>query len=233
VKRRLLAALAAILSTALGAGLLLTYVAGADRRAMAGLAPVQVLVAAKAVPAGTAGADMTDLVTTKTVPVAALVPGAVEDVSSLSGLVATADLEPGEQVLASRFADPATLTGVGRPARPRGMQEVALDLDPQRVVGGNVVAGARVAAFTTIDKRTRLALGSVLVTRVDTTPTSSEGAPAAAPTDGHVRLTLAVTAAEATKLLSGAENGTVWFSLVSDAPSTPTRATVPEKSVTP
>ena len=232
MKRRLVAALAAVLSAALGAALLLSYVSGADRRAMAGLQPVQVLVAKAEVPKGTTGTAMADLVAVKTLPAAALAPGAVQDVSTLTGLVSTADLEPGEQVLASRFADPATLADAGRPVVPGGMQQLSIELEPQRLVGGELVPGARVAVFTTIEKKTRLTVPSVLVIRVETAARSGDDASPTAPADGHVRVTLAVRPKDATSLVSGVENGTVWFSLVGDAPSTPGTTTAPTKGAT-
>lgn len=232
MKRRLVAVLAAVLSAALGGALLLTYVTGADRRAMAGMEPVQVLVATKVVPAGTAGADLADLVKVRTLPAAALAPGAVRDVSALTGLVSTVDLVPGEQVLASRFADPATLADAGRPAVPPGQQQLSIDLDPQRVLGGDLVPGAQVAVFTTVEKKTRLAIRSALVLRVDTGTASEDDAPPTGPTDGKVRLTLAVTPAGAKQLVAGADSGTVWCSLVRGAPTAPAVGTAPVKGAT-
>lgn len=232
MKRRLVAALAAVLSAALGAALLLTYVAGADRRAMAGMQPVQVLVAKADVPTGTTGLAMADLVTVKTLPAAALAPGAVQDVSTLAGLVSTAALEPGEQVLASRFADPATLAPAP-PSVPRGKQQISIDVEPQRLLGGELVPGATVAVFTTIEKRTRLVVSSALVMRLDPPTPSGADAPPTAPTDGHIRVTLAMTGAEATSLVAGANSGAVWFSLVSSAPQTSATAAVPGKVTTP
>lgn len=221
MKRRLVAALAAILSAALGAVLLLTYVTGADRRAMAGMEPVQVLVTTGDVPAGTSGSTLAGLVEAKTLPVAALAPGAVRDVAALAGLVSTAELKPGEQVLASRFADPTTLADAGRPKVPHGQQRVSIDVESQRALGGDLVPGAHVAVFTTIEKRTRLVIRSALVLRVDTPAASKDDVSPTAPADGHVRVTLAVTPSGANQLVSGADNGTVWFSLVSDAAAAP------------
>lgn len=232
MKRRLVAALAAVLSAALGGALLLGYVAGADRRAMAGMAPVQVLVAKTDVPTGTSGSAMSGLVTVRTLPVTALAPGAVQDVSSLAGLVSTTELKAGEQVLASRFADPATLADAGRPEVPRGKQQIAIDLEPQRVLGGDLEPGAEVAVFTTIKDSTSLAVRSALVVRVDAPAAGSEDAKGAdepdassptAPADGRVRVTLAMSAAEATRLVAGANSGAVWFSLVRG----PSAATAP------
>jgi pilus assembly protein CpaB len=175
---------------------------------------------------------MADLVTVKTLPAAALAPGAVQDVSTLAGLVSTAALEPGEQVLASRFADPATLAPAP-PSVPRGKQQISIDVEPQRLLGGELVPGATVAVFTTIEKRTRLVVSSALVMRLDPPTPSGADAPPTAPTDGHIRVTLAMTGAEATSLVAGANSGAVWFSLVSSAPQTSATAAVPGKVTTP
>ena len=48
-------------------------------------------------------------VATKTLPAMAVAPGAATGLDQLNGLVATTDLQPGEQVLTARFADPAAL----------------------------------------------------------------------------------------------------------------------------
>lgn len=237
MKRRLVAVLAAVLSAALGGALLFAYVTGADRRAMAGMQPEQVLVATRLVPAGTSGAALTDLVNVKTLPTAALAPGAVRDVSALAGLVSTTDLVPGEQILASRFTDPATLAPAP-PSVPRGKQQITIDLEPQRLLGGDLAPGARVAVFATIEKTTSLAVRSALVVRVDTPPASSGGEDAApsaptAPTDGRVRVTLAMTGREAGRLVAGANSGAVWFSLISAAPPTPAVGSAPAASAAP
>lgn len=240
MKRRLVAALAAVLSAALGGALLLGYVAGADRRAMAGMEPVQVLVAKADVPEGTSGSAMTELVAVRTLPSTALAPGAVQDVSTLAGLVSTAELKSGEQVLASRFAEPATLADAGRPEVPRGTQQIAIDLEPQRVLGGDLEPGARVAVFTTIKDSTSLAVRSALVVRVDAPAADSgdakgDGSDATspvAPADGRVRVTLAMTAGEATRLVAGANSGAVWFSLVSGPSSSSSAAPAAPKAAT-
>src|ERR671915_258693 len=109
VIRRLIAALAAVLLAGVGAVLLLSYVGAADRRAMAGMETVQVLVVEKRVPEGTPAEKLTGLVKAKTLPVKAVAPGTLSSLVPISGRVATTDLQPGEQLLASRFVDPASL----------------------------------------------------------------------------------------------------------------------------
>src|SRR3712207_8373664 len=68
VKRRVIAAFVAVLLAAGGGLLLLGYVNDADRRAMAGMETVDVLVVAKPIPEGTAGDRLSELVRRKTVP---------------------------------------------------------------------------------------------------------------------------------------------------------------------
>ena len=104
MRRRLLAASAALVLALVGTVVLVAYVRGADARALAGVQTVDVLVVAQPVPAGTAAAELAGLVRAEQVPVKAAVPGRVADLADLAGQVATVDLQPGEQLLAARFA---------------------------------------------------------------------------------------------------------------------------------
>ena len=65
--RRIVAALAALLLLVVGTVVLLAYVNGADARALAGVRTVDVLVAAQAIPEGTAGDQLDGLVRTEAV----------------------------------------------------------------------------------------------------------------------------------------------------------------------
>src|SRR4051812_46336875 len=103
MKRRIIAALAAVALAVVGAVGLSAYVHGADQRAMAGQETVQVLVVTQAVPKGATPDAMTKSVASKLMPRMAVAPGAVDSLDKIGeGLVATADLQPGEQVLGSR-----------------------------------------------------------------------------------------------------------------------------------
>src|SRR5215212_819010 len=113
MRRRLLAALAALVLLLVGTVVLVAYVRGADARALAGTRTVQVLVVDQPIPAGTSGKEVAALVRTEVLPVKAALPGRVTDVSELAGRSATVDLEPGEQLLTSRFADPQSLRAPG------------------------------------------------------------------------------------------------------------------------
>src|SRR6476661_5279010 len=147
MRRRLLAASAALVLFVLGTVVLLAYVRGADARAFAGAQPVQVLVVDRLVPAGTSGDGLAGFVRTDTVPAKAAVDGRVTDLTELTGLVASTDLEPGEQLLASRFQKPGDVQAAGTVAVPKGLQEVSILLEPQRAVGGRLAAGDTVGVY--------------------------------------------------------------------------------------
>ncbi len=214
----IISGIALVLATA-GAAVLINYVAGADRRAMAGMVPERVLVVKAPVPAGTTSDKLAPLVKVTTLPQVAVVPGAVSSLAQLQGQVATGDLQPGEQVLGSRFADPATLDQGTAVEVPAGLQEVSLSLEPQRVLGGNLQPEATVGVLLSVEKQTHLVFHQVLVTEVqggvapaaDPQDASPDPSPAAAP-QGSVMVTLAVTAPQAEQIVFAAENGTVWLS---------------------
>ncbi|MPV37017.1 Flp pilus assembly protein CpaB [Georgenia subflava] len=235
--RRIVAALAAVLLAVVGAVLLVGYVAGADQRAMAGMETTPVLEVVEPVAAGTPAAELAELVTVADVPRSMVASGAVASLTEIDGLVATTDLLPGEQLLGSRFADPASLVDPARVEVPAGMHEVSVLLESQRVLGSSLAAGDTVGVFITRSGETHLALHKVLVTRVQggitpPTPTAegAEAVPAPVP-QGSVMVTLAVAAPDAERIVWAAEHGGIWLSAEpGDAPEDGTRA-VNETSV--
>jgi pilus assembly protein CpaB len=226
MRRRLLAAAAALVLAVLGAVVLLAYARGADQRAMAGLRTVQVLVVAQPIAAGTPAEDLAELVSTEQLPAAAGVPGRITDLADLAGQVATAELQPGEQLLASRFAVPGSLQTPGTVAVPAGTEEVSVLLEPQRAVGGRLAAGDLVGVFVSLDPpATHAVLHRVLVTQVQGAPAPADSAAQAeadtasagssAPT-ASLMVTLALTAEQAEGVVFGAEHGSLWLSLEPD-----------------
>jgi pilus assembly protein CpaB len=223
VARRLLAALAALLLLAVGTVVLLAYVRGADARALAGVRTVTVLVADELIPEGTTAKQLADLVRTDTVPAKTAVDGRVTDLEALAGKVATVDLLPGEQLLASRFARPDDLQAPGTVEVPDGLQEVSILLEPQRAIGGRLAAGDTVGVFVSLEgeSATHMVLHHVLVTQVQGAPAPADPASAdpdtasagAAAPAASLMITLAVTAAKAEAVVFGIEHGTVWLSL--------------------
>ena len=225
VIRRLIAAIAAMLLAGVGAVLLLSYVGTADQRAMAGMEITQVLVVEKPIAKGTPGEKLTGLVKVKSLPVKAVAPGTVSNLQPISGRVATTDLVPGEQLLASRFIDPALLVDPKEVKIPKGMQELSIALESQRVLGGDIQPGATVGVFISLPKederpaQTNLVLHKGLVTGVEGGTSSAKGEEGGEAEgsiglpDGSLMVTLAVTARNAEKIVFGAEHGKIWLSL--------------------
>src|SRR3954465_14812453 len=147
MRRRLLAAFAALVLALAGAVVLVAYVRGADARAAAGLQTVPVLVVQQLVPAGTPADQLADKVDTELVPAKTAVPGRVLHLADLAGKVAAVDLQPGEQLLAGRFKAPGELRAAGTVDVPAGDQEVSVLLEPQRAVGGRLAAGDKVGVY--------------------------------------------------------------------------------------
>jgi pilus assembly protein CpaB len=228
VTRRLLAALAALLLAATGAVVLLAYVRAADARALAGVQTVDVLVVDAPVPSGTPGEELPDLVRTERLPVKAAVEGRVTDLGQLAGRVATADLQPGEQLLAARFAAPEDLAVPGTVSPPAGASEISVVLEPQRAVGGRLTAGDEIGVYVSMTLEneagktvgaTHAALHGVLVTQVQGAPapagdgsTDTASTGGAAPT-GSLLVTMALPARDAEKVVFAMEHGSVWLSL--------------------
>jgi pilus assembly protein CpaB len=226
VRRRLLAAFAALVLLVTGTLVLLAYVRGADARALAGTRTVEVLVVEQLVPEGTSGDDLAGSVRTVTMPAMAAIDGRVTDLSNLAGLVATVDLQPGEQLLASRFQRPDDLQAPGTVAVPAGLQELSVLLEPQRVAGGRIAAGDTVGVYLSQvlpdgTPQTSAVLHSVLVSQVQGAPTAADAQDgteeaAAATPSSSLLLTLALTSKDAETVVFGMEHGTLWLSLETD-----------------
>lgn len=226
--RRIVAAIAAIILALIGGFLLFNYVQNADERALAGVETQEVLVVSELIPANTAAETVADFVAVQKLPAVAVVPGALSDLTDVSGQVTTVDLEPGEQLLPSRFVDPASLAEPTRVDVPVGMQELAVLLDPQRVIGGQLKPGDVVGVFVSLDSppaddyKTKLVLNQVLVTRIEGSITADPGQTqplggaeeqgATVPTS-PIMVIVALGSPDAERLVFGMEHGTVWLSL--------------------
>jgi Flp pilus assembly protein CpaB len=180
MKTRIIGAVVALVLAIIGTFILVTYVRGADARAAAGAEFVDVYVVNESVPKGTNGQEIGEYVTATELPAISVSEDRVTDLADLEGLVSSAELLPGEQLVSARFVDPAVLAASGDVPVPDGMQEVTVALEVQRVVGGVVRPGSTVGfvvtnelepavtadgALTTIPA-TRFVLHKVLVTRV-------------------------------------------------------------------
>lgn len=235
LRRRVIAVLVSLIVAGGGVVGVLRYAGSADERALAGQAPVQVLVLTQAVPKGTPVEELTTFVEVRVVATSVVPDGAVSDLESLTGLITTVDLVPQEILLRDRFVDPATL--VERPIDvPIGAQEISFLVPVDIALGGRIAPGDRIAVYATFSKAgtgetdtegeeerdevAAILLPELLVTRVQVTerePTASAedtgtGRPLAPP--GSLLLTVAVDVPAAERLTFALEFGTVRLALL-------------------
>jgi pilus assembly protein CpaB len=237
MRRRLLAAFAALVLLFAGTVVLLAYVRGADARALAGVRTTEVLVADQVIPEGTPADQLAALVRTEIMPRKAAVDGRVTDLDELTGLVATVDVQPGEQLLQSRFGKADAAGEEGTVPVPAGLQEVTVLLEPQRAVGGRLVAGDTVGVVVSIGNgketgETHAVIHQVLVTQIQGAPlpvdpkaesadadTETASSGTAVPTQS-LMITLAVSASQAEAVVYGMEHGSLWLSLENEDATT-------------
>jgi pilus assembly protein CpaB len=219
MRRRLLAAIAALALACTGAFVLLSYVRGADARALAGVQTVDLLVVTAPVPEGTSAEALGPFLAVEAVPVKLAATDSLASLEGQAGRVTTTTLQPGEQLLASRLADPVSLVAPDHVEVPPGMQEVTISLEPQRALGGHLASGDRVGVFLTAADATHLTLQKVLLTRVQggvSATVAKAPADGAAPADaapaGQLVLTLAVPGPDAEQIVWAMEHGSVWLS---------------------
>ncbi|MBO1267215.1 Flp pilus assembly protein CpaB [Arthrobacter sp. PO-11] len=214
--------------------MLVFYVQGADKRALANTETEEVYVIQKEIPAGTTAAKFGESVIKKAVPKSAIAADSVSSLGDLGSKVSSIEFVPGEQLLASRMIEPNALVGPGRVEVPTGLQEVTLKLPIERVVGGKVTAGDTVGvmlSFKADEKsnapdQTQLTFHKVLVTAVqdasgaiteNDSSASKEGSGALnanknSNQGGGYLVTLARSAVDVEKIVYAAEFGTVYLS---------------------
>lgn len=227
---RIIAVILAAVLAVVGAVLLISYVRGADDRAFEGAKLTEVLIVQDGIPAGTSGADLGTSVDLESVPIAYVADGAITDVADLDGLVAAVALQPGEQVLATRFVEPDQFgADGGSVAVPKGLQELTISLEVQRAVGGSLVSGDLVGVYGSLQSdnvdpaRTQLVESGVLVTSV---VRDSAVDPATAQTTGTILVSMAVNADQAQRIVYQLEFGQVYLTLQGKDVTPPTGGAV-------
>lgn len=208
MKTRIIGAIVALVLTAVGAFVLITYVRGADARAAEGAELADVYVVQEEIPEGTPGESIAEYVKVDSLPQRNVAGSAVTDLSDLSGLVAETTLLPGEQLLEDRFIAPSEAAARGDVPVPDGMQLVAFTLEADRVVGGQVRAGDRIGLVGTVDPDevgteadvinpiTSFAFHGVLVTKVQgaAAPDAESGEAVDQQSGDRIMVTIALSA---------------------------------------
>lgn len=230
MKTRILAGFVMAILAIAGLVLVTTYVGTADARALDDQEPREVYLVTTPILKGTPVEEFGESVALHTVPAAVVPDGALPSLEGQSGKVAGVDLQPGEQLLDSRLVDPEALEAPGTVPVPDGLQEVTIQLDAPRVVGGQLTAGDRVGFFVSFEEdenrssRTSKDLDKVLVTSVQGAPSSAApaegessteatGNEAPAVPEGSMLVTFAVNADTAEKIVYASEFGRIWLSL--------------------
>ena len=221
--RRLALLIAAVLVAALGTALVFAYVKKADDRAIADQQPVSVLVAKAAVAPGTRVIDAANAgaFERKELPQSAVVPGALSSTDPVKDQVVLTTIFPGQQLLTGMFG--ATAASNASIAIPPGQIAASFSFgDPQRVAGF-VQPGSNVVIFLTSAlnggvSSTRVLMPKVTVIAVGPTTITPPADPAQANPEAQPRamLTLALTQAQAEKIIFAQGNGTMYLGLLND-----------------
>jgi pilus assembly protein CpaB len=156
MNRTIIGVISAVVSAAIGTFFLVSYVQGAEDRALAGQETVDIWVVNETIERGTPAEQMEENVSQETVPAKVRADGSVGDIEELDGHVAAVDLVAGEQLVAGRFLKPAELEAEGDVDVPEGLQEITISVEPQRAVGGQLRPGGLVgflASFSLDDER--------------------------------------------------------------------------------
>ncbi|TWP52390.1 Flp pilus assembly protein CpaB [Lentzea tibetensis] len=247
MRRRLLTIGLTLLLAAVGTTAVLLYVRAADARALAGKRAVSVVVADKRVSTGTTAgsANQSGLLRLEKMPAESVPANALGKIDAdLAGLVATADIQPGQLVLKSMFAA-AKPVSVGLPI-PDGKIAVSVELSAPQRVAGYVKAGSRIAVFDTysaLDEQTRTPSGAglekqpernqvtrLLLPKVEVLAIGGPGNAKASSGEG-VLVTVAATQSEAERLIQRAQFGTLHLALLGDSSQVTEGAGTDSKSV--
>jgi pilus assembly protein CpaB len=238
MNRRIVLIAAAVILALVGTFAVYKYAKSADNRAIAGVKPATVLVVTKAIPLGTTWSDAlgSGSVKQESVPADAAPDSAVTSTTdtSMSGTqVALADIAPGQIVLRQMFGTQAA-AATGVVSIPKGMIAVSVSLNSNADVAGYVQPQSQVIVFATAnltgkaaDSATTsggtLAMTKTLLARVTViatsaaAPTDLNGAKSGGSSGGSVMVTLALTQAQAERLILAQQSGQLYLGLLSDS----------------
>lgn len=223
--RRTVLLIVAALIAALGSTMVFLYVRGADNRAKAEQAPVQVLKAIQQINPGETleSAQAAGKLELSAVPREQVLPGAVNSVDTLGAEVALSPVYPNEQIITAKFGSPGdqdTLT------LPKGKIAISVTLSDTGRVAGFIVPGDNVAIFMNGDigsgqTGVRLlepevevvAIGATTV--ISTTRTNAQGAQTTEQLPKTL-FTLAVDQAQAEKIMLASTTGELSFGYLND-----------------
>lgn len=236
--KRAIALAVAIILAAVATFALLSYVRGVEADVAEANEAVQAYVAKDAIPQGTRAEDAVSqgLIVREDVPRRLLADGAISSLEQVNGRVASADVLPGEQILAARFVLPDDLSTEFL-SIPEDRQAMSVQVNVPSGVAQFIQRGSRVSLIAEIqdagaaadpanpqatvasaeEVRAQYLLQNVEVLAVGqrvVTTTTGEGENQVQQTQDQVLLTLAVTPVEAEKLTLAVFEGQLYFTLL-------------------
>jgi pilus assembly protein CpaB len=244
MQSRVLAIIIAVVLALVATAALVVYVNGADRRAISGQDPVQVLVAARDIPAGTSGGTVVNVegwITETLVPRKNAVEGSVRSKAQLQDRFAEVNIVKGEQLLLSRWVGAEDVAGRGLLPIPERHQALSIGLDLTRQVAGFVTPGDNVSLILSMQRggqsggegedRSEFLLQNIRVLAVGATALANANTQGGAGRVNQGRggqnltaITLAVPQQHVERVVFAAENGSIYLSLMprnaEDAPRT-------------
>jgi pilus assembly protein CpaB len=241
VKKKLIGIVGALLLALVGTFLVLNNQGGGGEEALT-REQVPMLVASQALSAGT---TVDKLLTTEGMVRVAMVniedknPDALSAVAELNeykGLVVNGDIAANGGLLTTSFADRSSLAiGAGGVDVPADMLQISFSLEPQRVLGGSLRPGDRIAvvgSFSVVDESTEdtknidlthIVVQKALVANVQLANLANaidNGTVDAAPAViGNYMVTLALSASDTERLTYALEYGKIWLAKQPDANS--------------
>ena len=216
MNKRVVAALAAVAFAAIGIILLISYANGANERAYDGAKLQTVLQVKSPVAANTQASDLKGSIEEVELPRSAVAKGAVSNLTEVSGLFTTVDLEPGEQLLLSRFSAEGAKKDEPeetKSKRPKGYQEVTIPLGSPMAVADKLKAGDRVGIVASYQTKegdgvTQMIRNQVLILAVTGPGVKWDGSPGDKITQ---MITVAVKTRDVGKIVNALTFGKVWM----------------------
>ncbi|WP_229054960.1 Flp pilus assembly protein CpaB [Aeromicrobium sp. Leaf350] len=236
MKKQVIAILVAAVLALMAVVALVLYAKGANDRALDGTETVEVLQATEDIDVKTPVSEIADKVELVKIPKAAQVPDALTSLDDVKDQVTKVALLAGDQLSEAKFDDADSVKGPA--SLPAGMQELSIQIDGERFVGGAVTAGDKVGVFTsfTLDGNIRITsnpINNLLVLKVDNGALVEDPAEEANGATTGTVITVAVTTMQAEQIVHAKEFGTIWLTRQTDKTDTSGGMTITYQNVAP
>lgn len=214
MKSRGMVGVVAFLLAALATGAVFLYLHGVKQKAETKGAEVTVIVAKKDIPAGTSMDSLIEegAFTTRTIPEAAQISGAVTSLQQLKGHRSGVPILAGEQIPEARLQGSTELPG-GAIGIPDGYEAMTIELESQRMVGGLMHGGDHVTVYASFSPPVSSDVTVTLVPDVKVLRVANPSTVDQAASQGTL-ITMALRPQDAERVIFAQESGFVWLTLL-------------------